>query len=110
MTLKKEQKTLVNVLLLLLPLFGIYFSLQTRQVLLTGGARMFLAQGAGYPTTLATPLGHGPPAADAHGRPLWTGTLGLGLELTEILVKRPSGQVSVQKSNNFYLARSTKYF
>jgi len=66
-------------------------------------------------STLATPMDHCPPAADAHGRPLWTVSLGLGLELTEIhlnmfSVKRPSGQVSVQKCNNFCLAGPIKYF
>jgi len=46
---KKKKITTVNVLLLILPHFCAYLSLQTLQFLLTWAQEYFLPQGAGYP-------------------------------------------------------------
>jgi len=48
-TIKKNKITTVNVLILLLPHFCTYFSLQTLKFLLTGGVKIFLAPGRRVP-------------------------------------------------------------
>jgi len=47
---EKDKMTTVHVLLLLLPHFCTYFSLQTLQILRRGAQKYFLPQGAGYPS------------------------------------------------------------
>jgi len=47
---KKYKITTVNVMFLILPHFYTYFSLQTLKFSLIGGAKIFLPQGAGYPS------------------------------------------------------------